>query len=308
MTTDLELVNGSNALAFDLSICRPPAQVLKEAREAAQALRDVVSQKQNPVIFNNEQYLEFEDWQTVARFYGVTARVRETRFIKYDDVVGFEATADAIMVSSGSSISAADAMCLNDEEKWSTRPKYEWQTVDGKRKRVQVGEVAVPLFQLRSMAQTRACAKALRNVMGWVVVLSGYKPTVAEEMTGDERYSEPAAGPRMPERKSEQVPSEQAPRPTPKPGPIPPTPPPVPPVPTPKPGAAHDDDAITEPQRKRFYAIWKGTGVPEDIVKAKLKEIGYEHSTEIRRADYEDLCRWAADFGRQERSDYDDNK
>ena len=307
MTTDLELVNGSNALALDLSVSRAPAQVLKEAREAAQALRDVVSQKQNPVIFNNEQYLEFEDWQTVARFYGVTARVRGTGFIKFDDVVGFEAQADAVLISSGMVISAAESMCLNDEEKWSTRPKYEWQTVDGKRKRVQVGEVAVPLFQLRSMAQTRACAKALRNVMGWVVVLSGYKPTVAEEMTGDERYSEPPPGPRMPERKSEQVP-KPTPPPMPRPGPTP-TPPPVPPVPTPKPAAVHDDQVITEPQRKRFYAIWKGTGVEEDIVKAKLRELGYEHSTEIRKVDYEDLCRWAADFGRHEQhSDYDDTK
>jgi hypothetical protein len=298
MTTDVELVNGSNALALDLSVSRAPAQVLKEAREAAQALRDVVSQKQNPVIFNNEQYLEFEDWMTVARFYGVTVRVRGTGFIKYGDVVGFEAQADAILISSGMVISAAEAMCLNDESKWSTRPKYEWQTVDGKRKRVKVGEEAVPLFQLRSMAQTRACAKALRNVMGWVVVLSGYKPTVAEEMTGDEHDHEQAAAPRMPERK--------APKPTPPPVPKPqptPTPPPVP-----KPASIHDEDVITEPQRKRFYAIWKGNGVPEDIVKAKLKEFGYEHSTEIRKADYEELCRWATEFGlHEERSDYDDS-
>jgi len=32
------------------------------------------------------------------------------------------------------------------------------------------------------MAQTRACAKALRNVLAWVVVLAGYRPTPAEEM------------------------------------------------------------------------------------------------------------------------------
>jgi hypothetical protein len=74
-------------------------------------------------------------------------------------------------------------MCLNDEERWSTRPKYEWQ--DGKR--IRMGEEIVPLFQLRSMAQTRACAKALRNVFAWVVVLAGYKPTPAEEMTGHEQ-------------------------------------------------------------------------------------------------------------------------
>lgn len=39
-----------------------------------------------------------------------------------------------------------------------------------------------PLFQLRSMAQTRACAKALRNVLAFVPVLAGYEATPAEEM------------------------------------------------------------------------------------------------------------------------------
>jgi hypothetical protein len=69
------------------------------------------------------------------------------------------------------------------------------------------------------------------------------------------------------------------------------------PAPTPKPAAVNDDSVISEAQRKRFYAIWKGTGVPEDIVRTKLKELGYEHSTEIRKADYEDLCVWASHFG-----------
>ena len=50
--------------------------------------------------------------------------------------------------------------------------------------KVQVGETATPLFQLRSMAQTRACAKALSNLFKWVVVLAGYRPTPAEEMIG----------------------------------------------------------------------------------------------------------------------------
>ena len=39
-----------------------------------------------------------------------------------------------------------------------------------------------PWFQLASMAQTRAGAKALRNLLARVVVLAGYNPTPAEEM------------------------------------------------------------------------------------------------------------------------------
>lgn len=167
----------------DIVVSRPPEVVLEEAMTAAKALQKVLAGKKKPVIMNNEQYLEFEDWQTVARFFGVTVRVASTEFLDYGGVKGFLARADALR-SDGQVISSAEAMCMNDEEKWSTRAKYEWQGPSNNRQRVKVGEDPVPLFQLRSMAQTRACAKALRNVFAWVVVLAGYKPTPAEEMDG----------------------------------------------------------------------------------------------------------------------------
>ena len=66
--TELELIQPSSLQTTDLTIGRPPAIVLDEAREAARVLRDVISQKDKPVIFNGQQYLEFEDWQTVGRF------------------------------------------------------------------------------------------------------------------------------------------------------------------------------------------------------------------------------------------------
>jgi hypothetical protein len=143
----------------DLIIARPPDVVLDEAMKAAKALKGVVQQKPKPVMMNGEQYLEFEDWQTVGKFYGVTAKVISTAFIDYGNAQGFEARAIAIRPD-GMEVSAAEAMCLNDEPNWNGKP----------------------LFQLRSMAQTRACAKALRNCLAWVVVLAGYRPTPAEEI------------------------------------------------------------------------------------------------------------------------------
>lgn len=143
----------------DITISRPPEVILTEAKKAASALADVVSKKKKPVIMNGEQYLEFEDWQTVGRFYGVTAKIISTNYIDYGNAQGFEAKAVALRTD-GMEISAAEAMCLNDENNWKSKP----------------------LFQLRSMAQTRACAKALRNVLAWVVVLAGYIPTPAEEI------------------------------------------------------------------------------------------------------------------------------
>jgi len=192
---------------------RPPEQVLEEAHRAAKALMGVISKKAKRVEMNGETYLEFEDWQTVGRFYAVTARVTSTEYVTIGNAAGFLAKADVIDNHSGRIVSAAEAMCLNDEEKWSVRTKYKWVYVckDGslseadpgkdqiiweknkktgkmfpKKEKKAVGSEPVPMFQLRSMAQTRACAKALRNVLAWVVVLAGFKPTPAEELTGTE--------------------------------------------------------------------------------------------------------------------------
>lgn len=186
-----------------------PKAVLAEAQRAAAALADVLKNKPKPVIMNGEQYLEFEDWQTAGRFYGITAGLEDDpTYVEFGSVRGFKSTAVALY--RGQVISRATAYCLSDEEKWGARPKYEWQyvTTDGelsaedpgrdrivwednpknpgkkrpKRERVLVGEETVPLFQLSSMSQTRACAKVLRNVLSWVVVLAGYKATPAEEL------------------------------------------------------------------------------------------------------------------------------
>lgn len=196
-----------------MALERAPAEVLRDAEAAATALMGVLLRKPDPVMMNGHQYLEFEDWQTVARFYGVSARLEGTpEYVEFfGDVRGFRAEAVAVS-RDGEIVSRASAYCLTDEEKWRSRPKYEWHYVlrngttsledPGKdemewednpkkpggrrpvRRRVMAGEETVPLFQIASMAQTRACAKALRNVFAWVAVLAGVKPTPAEELTG----------------------------------------------------------------------------------------------------------------------------
>jgi hypothetical protein len=152
----------------DIAIHRPPAVVLEEASKAAKALQDVINQKENPVKMNGKIYLTFEDWQTLAKFYGLTVGIDETTYIEYGSVIGFEAAA-IVKDATGRNVSRAEAMCLNDEKNWKAKP----------------------LFQLKSMAQTRACSKALRNVLSFVAVLAGYAGTPAEEMTGDEFKKKP---------------------------------------------------------------------------------------------------------------------
>jgi len=205
------IVRAEPSTAIMATMDNPPEAVLIEAKKAAAALQDVIKSKPHPVIMNGEQYCEFDDWQLLGRFYGITAgEVGEPEYVSLDGVKGFKATAVALM--RGHEISRATAYCLSDEEKWRDRPKYAYVYVlrDGstsvedpgpenivwednpnkpgkkrpQKRREQIGVENVPLFQLASMAQTRALAKALRNVLSWVVVLAGYKPTPSEEMDG----------------------------------------------------------------------------------------------------------------------------
>lgn len=203
----------------------PPAVQVAGAQEAAVALQSVIAKKPRKLEFNGRQYVEFEDWQLVGHFYGVTAAaVGEPEYVAYDvdgaTVWGFRAT--AIALHNGREASRATAMCMSDEEKWGKRNKYEYHYVlrdgstsaddpgadniewednpkkPGKRRPVKVrvlaGQASVPLFQIASMAQTRAAAKALRNVLSWVVALAGYGTTPAEEL--DDKGHQGAVPPR----------------------------------------------------------------------------------------------------------------
>lgn len=188
-----------------VSLSGDPERVMAEAHKAAAILMDAVKRKPDPVMMNGEHYLEFEDWQTVARFYNASVRIVKSGYVEYGDVKGFEAYAEVIRNSDGMVIGSAEAACLNDEPKWRSKSVYEYidvnrvpddlkdkivETLPSKyegrpdRAKVRLREDPVPLFQLRSMAQTRAGAKALRNVFAWVVVLAGIKPTPWEELEG----------------------------------------------------------------------------------------------------------------------------
>ncbi len=164
-----------------------PERVLGEAQKAAQALTKVISAKPKKVMIRGEQYLEFEDWMTVARFYGLTVRVDWSRPIEDGGVMGWEAKATTL-TKDGREISAAEAMCLNDEDNWKNRPA----------------------FMLRSMAQTRACAKAFRTVLGFVPVLAGFKATPAEELDSLNGKEEKKETPKESEPKGKAHPGEYA--------------------------------------------------------------------------------------------------
>jgi hypothetical protein len=191
MTTELTTFDGLTSASQGL---RNPVTILEEAKERATALLDVVRQTGASITLGKSEHLKIEAWITIGAFYNCTARVKEAEPVEIGSVIGFKAHALLVHDPSGQALSEADAYCMRDEEKWNTRPKYEWD--EEQRKKVKIGEEEVPLFQLASMAQTRAMAKVLAAKFRWVVVLKGFSSTPAEEMTGNEQNHE------TPERKT----------------------------------------------------------------------------------------------------------
>lgn len=224
--------------AHDMTLVGRPADILAEAKEAADRLMEVVKNAGLAINFGGKKdHIEFEAWQTVGKFYGMTVKCVDTRFVTYGTAQGFESTS-IVIDRYGNEISRAEAMCLNDEDKWKSKAKYSYLYVlkDGtkqetepdrgqiewvdnpnkpgkkmpKREKVKIGDEAVPLFQLKSMAQTRSNAKALRNVLAWVVVLAGFSPTPAEEMIEEESKPEQEKKEhKQPESKSSQKQTEK---------------------------------------------------------------------------------------------------
>jgi tellurite resistance-related uncharacterized protein len=127
-------------------------------------LQDVVKQAGLSRKFGGQkEHLFFEAWQTIGRFFNVTPSTEWSKpIMSGDKIVGWEARA-IVTNANGQVVAAAESMCAADEPNWKGKAQY----------------------AIRSMAQTRASSKALRQAFAWVAVLAGYSATPAEEMDAE---------------------------------------------------------------------------------------------------------------------------
>ena len=196
-----------------------PKQITNFGTRAAKQLVDIVKQNKWNVNIQGNDYLRFEAWQTVGRFFGYTVKTEKTNYIEIGGNRGFEATA-SVLDSTGIIVGGAESVCMSDEKQWATKP----------------------LYALKSMAQTRAGARALRQILSWVVVLAGYKPTPVEEI-GTEVQEDL--------EREKQIDSWQ----------------PNHKVPT----ISHVDKPASEPQKKMIFAVAKEKGIEPDKAKEVIK-------------------------------------
>lgn len=132
-----------------------PAEIIRRATELANELKKVLIEQKLVSNIKGREHVRVEGWSLLGSMLGVFPVCTWTR--KLDN--GWEARVEARTLS-GAVVGAAEAECLNTEGTWKGRDDY----------------------ALRSMAQTRATSKALRQPLGFVVSLAGFDPTPAEEM------------------------------------------------------------------------------------------------------------------------------
>lgn len=253
-----------------LSLADNPENIIAQATNAANAVMSIIESNPKPVKFNGVLYMENDHWVLAARFFGITVRIVRDEYVEFGTVKGFQAEAEAYLVGTGQVIGRAFAMCLDDEENWGLRPKYKWEDEldkDGKKiweekiiggkkknlprgKRVQDGATKVPLFQLRSMAQTRSSSKVLSMLLKFIPVLASkggkkVSTTPAEEADGtwDEPSGEVDSQPTRAKRKATPEAKEKP----------------------------RDPDCITREDQTQLYTVSTKCKLSHDEVKAKLQ-------------------------------------
>ena len=150
-----------------------PRDVITTIVSVANQLRDIVEKKKLYVMLKTKQgekqHIRFEGWQALGGMLGVTLKEEYCQFRyesedgpqgKFIALNGWEAGVVVIRNRDGMVIGRGTAYCGRDESNWRSRD----------------------MFAVRSMAITRAGAKALKNCFGWIISIAGYEVTPAEEM------------------------------------------------------------------------------------------------------------------------------
>ena len=162
-TTSVELEPVDDRTLFRAS---DPVEVLEAAKRVAGALKAELDAAGMVLKIGGREHVKAEGWQTLGAMVGVTTSIVWSRPVED----GWEARAE-VRTLDGRLVGAGEGMCTRAERNWARRDP----------------------FAIRSMAQTRAASKALRVPLAFVMTLSGYVGTPAEEAE-----PEPAAAAELP--------------------------------------------------------------------------------------------------------------
>jgi hypothetical protein len=145
-----------------------PGEVVRKATATATVLKQVLVEQDLISIISGKEHVKAEGWTLLGTMLGVFPVCVWTKPVGGDQ--GWEARVEARTLA-GAVVGAAEAECLRSEKEWGPNPTRGGMRDD---------------FALRSMAQTRATSKALRQPLGFIVKMAGFDATPAEEIVKDE--------------------------------------------------------------------------------------------------------------------------
>jgi len=158
--SDLELATASGWRTVTLFNDVDPEAIIARASNIARPLAKAISDQHLYAPISGKKYPVLEAWTLLGMLMPITISPHVTRTWRVEgETGGWGAHAEARTLD-GAVVSAADAYCMRDEDKWRGKPDH----------------------QVASMASTRACSRTMRLPLSFVMSLTGYEVTPAEEM------------------------------------------------------------------------------------------------------------------------------
>lgn len=153
---EIMLVEGSKKMALV-----DPEKKMEFAKKAAKILMETIDKTNAIIEIQGNKYLKFEGWQMLASFFGLSVGIDFIALL--DDQSGYKAKA-VVYTRDGTIIGSAWGICSRKEP----------------------GKENFSFTKLLGMAQTRAASRALKQILGWIAPLGGFKETPAEEVENGE--------------------------------------------------------------------------------------------------------------------------
>jgi len=147
-----------DANRLPISFVGDPEQFLEDATKQAKVLKRFLEKTHSVVKIGPSEHVRVGGWQFLAQQAGLTVGTSAEAVTLEDGDTGWKG--HATVYRGGDKMGEADALCLRSERNWKSSDTY----------------------AICSMAQTRAISKAIKGVLGFVVVMAGYSDTPAEEM------------------------------------------------------------------------------------------------------------------------------
>jgi hypothetical protein len=137
-----------------------PVRALEQASTMIKAVSQICKGPQYISIIGGKKYPKVEWWTTVGGSKGLFPYLVWCKKLDRPDEVAYEARVEVRNQVNQTAITAAEAICTDKEKNWKGRDEY----------------------AIKSMAQTRATAKAFRLGLSFLATMAGLEATPAEEV------------------------------------------------------------------------------------------------------------------------------